>query len=212
MATPTERLTAIANQLLERYGVLTRAAMSRETVPGGFTTLYPVLKAMEEAGRVRRGYFVEGLGGAQFAAPGAEDRLRAFRERRDEPAEVTVLAATDPANAYGAAIGWPEQDKSLMRPQRAAGAHLILRDGILVGFLGRSGHHLRVFLSDAEPDRGQQIEAIVSGLVKLAKQRGSVQIREIDGEPVDRSSLVEKLRGVGFNPTRHGYLLRGADA
>ena len=131
--------------------MLTRAALSRETVPGGFSALYPILKAMEEACRVRRAYFVEGLGGAQFVAPGAEDRLRAFRDRPEEAGEVTVLVATDPSNAYGAAIAWPDGDEATMRPQGAAGAQVILHDGLLVGFLGRSGHHLKIFLPETEP-------------------------------------------------------------
>ena len=104
------RAKALAEQLLARHGVLTRPAVMAEGVAGGFSALYPVLKALEEAGRVRRGYFVAGLGGSQFALPGALDRLRAVREAAadDEGATAAaVLAATDPANPYGGVLPWP---------------------------------------------------------------------------------------------------------
>ena len=126
---PTEVATAAAQTLLERHGVLTREAVRGEGVPGGFAGLYPVLKAMEEAGRVRRGYFVTGLGGAQFALPGAVDRLRAFREGTPPGmAEVHLLAATDPALAYGLSIPWPEMAEG--RPMRVAGAYVVMVDGL----------------------------------------------------------------------------------
>src|SRR5205085_23313 len=118
-ATPTERLAARAQQLLERHGVITRELVQYEGAEGGFAAVYGVLRAMEEAGRVRRGYFVAGRGAAQFALPGAVDRLRAMRESGDEPAVVT-LAATDPADPYGAALDWPEREKG-RKPMRAAG-------------------------------------------------------------------------------------------
>src|SRR6185295_7523528 len=97
--------TAATQQLLTRHGVITREALSIENVPGGFSTVYPVLKLMEESGRLRRGYFVTGLGAAQFALPGAVDRLRSLRDA-PEVAEVAVLAANDPANPYGATLPW----------------------------------------------------------------------------------------------------------
>ena len=125
-------LKALAEQLLARHGVLTREAVLAEGVTGGFATLYPVLKALEEAGRMRRGYFVAGLGGSQFAQPGALDRLRALRETSADPRgpdaapPAVVLAATDPANPYGAALPWPEGVAGAMR---AAGTHVVLVDG-----------------------------------------------------------------------------------
>ena len=144
----TGRSHALAVTLLERHGVLTREAIRGEGVVGGFAGMYPVLKAMEEAGRVRRGYFVTGLGGAQFAVPGAVDRLRAFREPASEP-EVVALAAVDPANAYGMALPWPVKG-----PQRAAGAYVLLVDGLPSLYLekgGRSVVALRTF--DGEWER-----------------------------------------------------------
>src|SRR5581483_12015224 len=154
---PTRAMLALAGVLLERHGVLTREAVRGEGVPGGFSAVYPVLRAMEEAGRVRRGYFVAGLGGAQFALPGAVDRLRAARagaspepgaweENADAPATVVVLAATDPAQPYGAALPWPDTAGGA-RAGRNAGAHGVLVDGRPVACLERGGRSV-VLLSD----------------------------------------------------------------
>ena len=112
--TPTQRQHALATALLDRHGVLTREAVRGEGHPRGFAGVYPVLRAMEESGRCRRGYFVAGLGGAQFALPGAVDRLRA--DRRDSPKGALVLAATDPANVYGLSLPWPERPGAGSRP------------------------------------------------------------------------------------------------
>ena len=120
----TERQVAIAGQLVERHGVLTKEMLAREEVAGGFAGLYPVLKAMEESGKVRRGYFVTGLGAAQFASPGADDRLRSCREEDDEATPI-ILAATDPANPWGNALTWPATPEA-SRPQRTAGARVIV--------------------------------------------------------------------------------------
>src|SRR5207244_6740946 len=123
----TERLHALALALLERHGVLTREAVTSEGVSGGFSAVYPVLRALEEAGRIRRGYFIDGLGAAQFALAGAVERLRSTREPGRDAAERTIhlLAAADPANPYGAAIPWPRRGEDDRRPfQRSAGAHV----------------------------------------------------------------------------------------
>ncbi len=131
-ASPTERLHARSLALLERHGVLTREAVATEGIDGGFAAVYPILRAMEESGRIRRGYFVDGLGAAQFALAGALDRLRAVREPADRPAAGTVhlLATADPANPYGAALAWPRRGETDRRPlQRAAGAYVVLVDG-----------------------------------------------------------------------------------
>src|SRR5207253_10434351 len=132
-APETERAHARAIMLLERHGVVSREAAAAEAIPGGFAAVSPVLRAMEEAGKVRRGYFVGGLAGAQFALPGAIDRLRA--ERPDAPGfddessgpDVVVMAALDPANPYGALLPWP--DDATSRPRRAAGAQVVLVGG-----------------------------------------------------------------------------------
>ena len=137
----TERKAAWANLLLDRHGLVTRGTVLAEGFPGGFSALYPVFSHLEETGRIRRGYFVEGLGGSQFALPGAVDRLR--RETRPE---LVALAATDPANPYGAALPWPDVDAA--RLARDAGAYVLLYGGQLVGFVERGPKSLRLFGAD----------------------------------------------------------------
>ena len=151
--TPTERAHARARALLERHGVLAREAVLAEGVEGGFAGVYGVLKALEETGGVRRGYFVAGLGAAQFALPGAVDRLRAERPAvgaapAGPPPAALVLAATDPANPYGAALPWPDRPGG--RPSRAAGAYVVLVDGEPAAYLERGGRSLVTFPA-AEP-------------------------------------------------------------
>ena len=148
--TPTERGHALATALLERHGVVTREGAAAEGIVGGYASVYPVLRAMEESGRARRGYFVAGLGAAQFALPGAVDRLRAVR---DDEGTVRVLAATDPAQPYGAALAWPRPEGDERLPlQRAAGAYVVLVDGHAVLYLERGGRGL-ITLPAATDDR-----------------------------------------------------------
>ncbi|HEU5084174.1 MAG TPA: DEAD/DEAH box helicase [Acidimicrobiales bacterium] len=190
---PTEAAHAKARQLLERYGVLTREAALGEGSEGGFAGVYPVLKALEERGEIRRGYFVAGLGAAQFALAGAVDRLRAAREQGT--AEGVVLAATDPAQPYGAALPWAE---SAGRPARQAGAHVVLVDGELVAFLERGGHSVSTF-----PGTGEHPEwaTLLHDLVHRGRYR-SLEIRKVDGQPVLESPFVDVLRQAGY---RDGY-------
>ncbi|MFN2387265.1 MAG: DEAD/DEAH box helicase [Thermoanaerobaculia bacterium] len=202
----TQRRAALAQQLLERYGVLTREAVHAEGIPGGFSAVYEVLKALEEAGRIRRGYFVAGLGATQFALPGAEDRLRSLREPSEEP-ETLVLAATDPANPYGAALPWPDSDA---RPQRAAGAQVILRDGALVAYAGRTERNLVTFLPAEEPERGHAARAIaetLTGLVESGRRR-ALLVAKVDGQDPASSALGPYLLEAGFLPGSRGYLKR----
>jgi ATP-dependent Lhr-like helicase len=203
----TERLAARARSLLDRYGVLTREAALAEGLPGGYGPIYDVLKAMEQAGRVRRGYFVAGLGATQFALPGADDRLRAARDREAGGAAL-VLAATDPASPYGAALPWPEREGA--RPQRAAGARVVLIDGALVGFLGRGEKALLTFLPGEEPERGQALGALAGALAALVDtaRLPALLLAEIDGEPAARSPLAAALVGRGFVATSKGLFRR----
>nr|WP_276602968.1 DEAD/DEAH box helicase [Nannocystis pusilla] len=152
----TRRRHALAQALLERHGIVTREAVQAEEIAGGFSAVYEVLKAMEEAGKVRRGYFVDGLGAAQFAVPGAEDRLRALRDPPAEP-EAVVLASTDPANPYGAALPWPEHPG--VRVGRAAGTSVVLVDGLLAAHVGRDARSLVLFAPADEPERSRVAEA-----------------------------------------------------
>jgi ATP-dependent Lhr-like helicase len=195
----TERAHARAAQLLDRHGVVTREAVLAENAPGGFAAVYPVLKAMEEAGKVRRGYFVAGLGAAQFAMPGAVDRLRARRD--DEDDDVVILAAADPAQPYGAALPWPE---TAGRPSRSAGAFVVLVDGAPSVFVERGGRTLATFEG---ADAAIWSDA-VAALVKDGRLR-RVELRQIDGVPATDHPSTERLREVGFVDGYRGLTLRG---
>ncbi|MCP3981539.1 MAG: DEAD/DEAH box helicase [bacterium] len=211
--TPTVRRAALVGQLLERHGVLTREAVKAEGSPGGFAAVYPVLKAMEESGRVRRGYFVAGLGATQFALPGAEGRLRGHADTTAEDERRTLrLAATDPANPYGAALSWP--DGAGPRPQRAAGCDVVLRDGRLVGFIGRSGEQVTTFLPESEPERGVAARELVR-VLSLPLDRGerrAVMFTAVDGLAPRDSVLAAELERAGFAARRGAYLKRRSRA
>ena len=188
---------------------------AREAIAGGFAALYPILKAMEETGRARRGYFVEGLGGAQFACAGADDMLRC--ETADQNEKPLVLAANDPANAYGAALPWPThnthektiQPSDTNRPQRAAAALVILSGGKLLGYLNKTRTKLTTFLATEDPDRTRQKRLLASALAQRAKDRFSILIEQIDGSSPEKSSLSESLAAEGFKVTSGGYVHRG---
>ncbi|HEY6874852.1 MAG TPA: DEAD/DEAH box helicase [Candidatus Dormibacteraeota bacterium] len=194
-ANATERLHAEAGVLLQRHGVLTRDAVVGEGWPGGFASLYPVLRAMEESGRIRRGYFVDGLGGSQFALPGAVDRLRSLRERGGN---IVALAATDPANAYGSVLAWPDSDG---RMARAAGAYVVLEGGELVAYLERGGRGLVT--------RGNVGVEHLQALIAAATAGGRIEIQKVDGLPVSESRLAPVLREAGFSSTHRGLVAYG---
>ncbi|HEV8468503.1 MAG TPA: DEAD/DEAH box helicase, partial [Candidatus Limnocylindria bacterium] len=179
--------------------------------PGGFAAAYGVLKAMEDAGRIRRGYFVAGCGAAQFALPGAVDRLRAAREVPSEPHAV-VLAATDPANPYGAALPWPERPEG-RKPMRAAGSIVILVDGRLAGWLGRGEEQLLTFAGDeADAKRTRSALAVALAAEVAPEKMRTLFIQSVDGAPVDETPLADALREAGFARTPRGYLKRVAHA
>ncbi|MGZ4791371.1 MAG: Lhr family helicase [Ilumatobacteraceae bacterium] len=212
LRTPTPSPTQVAHgaalQLLERYGVVTREAVLAEGVKGGYSATYGVLKVLEERGQVRRGYFVAGLGAAQFALPGAVDRLRSARGVADPalhpelaPAPV-VLAATDPAQPYGAALDWPE---SPGRPSRTAGAVVISRSGVPLAWFDRRSSHLVTFPASID---GSWAEALAT-LVKDGRQR-SVEVRKVNGAPIDRKGPEAlALLAAGFADGYRGFVLRG---
>ncbi|MCY3643617.1 MAG: DEAD/DEAH box helicase, partial [Acidimicrobiaceae bacterium] len=198
--TPTESVLARAHQLLDRYGVVTRETALGEGIDGGFAGVYPVLKALEERGETRRGYFVAGLGAAQFALPGAVDRLRGARTPEPDSAPV-VLAATDPAQPYGAALAWPD---SAGRPARTAGAHVVLADGVPLVVLERGGRSLATF-ADAESNDAW-IDAII-GLVKDGRLR-KLEIAKVDGVAVRDTPWAARLESAGFTSAYKGMLYR----
>jgi ATP-dependent Lhr-like helicase len=215
----TERRLALALRLLDRHGVLTRDGVAAEEVPGGFGAVYPVLRELEDQGRVRRGYFVEGLGGAQFALAGGVERLRALRTdpggdgeprsgrsaRGQAEAGVLVLAAADPANPYGAALPWPRRGDADGRAfPRAAGAFVVLRDGEPVVYLERGGRTLQTLPAFDAPGAGEEAVAALLGLAERGRLR-SLRIERIDGEPVAASPLAARLAAAGFRPSYRGY-------
>jgi ATP-dependent Lhr-like helicase len=208
--TPTERLHALSLALLDRHGVVTREAVVTEGAEGGFSAVYAVLRALEEAGRIRRGYFIDGLGAAQFAQAGALERLRAMREpaRSASEREVHLLAAADPANPYGAAIPWPRRGEDDRRPfQRAAGAYVVLVDGVAVLYLERGGGTLQTLPEADDPEvAGAAIHAL-AGLLEDRRVRELV-ITKVDGLPVGESSFRERLVAGGFIPAYRGLTLR----
>jgi ATP-dependent Lhr-like helicase len=178
--------------LLQRHGVLTRDAVVDEGWPGGFASLYPVLRAMEESGRIRRGYFIEGLGGSQFALPGAVDRLRSMR---DSGGRIIAVAATDPANAFGSVLPWSESDG---RMARAAGAYCVIDSGALILYLERGGRSLLT--------RGEVQVEHLRALIRVATVGGKVEVQHVDGVAAAESKLSPLLREDGFSSTHRGLI------
>ena len=203
---PTRRMHARALSMLDRHGIVIRGVAAAERVPGGFGALYPVLRAMEETGQCRRGYFVEGLGAAQFALPGAVDRMRSMAEAE---LPLLVLAAADPANAYGAALPWPPRPGEAPgghRPGRKAGALVVLVGGQLVLYVERGGKTLLSWTSDPallEPAAAALASAVKAGAL------GRLTVERADGGGVYDSPLAQALEAAGFRPTPRGLRLRG---
>jgi ATP-dependent Lhr-like helicase len=218
---PTKRATASAEALLDRHGVVTRGAVAAEGLPGGFPAVYPVFAAMEDRGSVRRGYFIEGLGAAQFAVPGAVDRLRALADADANRAAGTaalVLAATDPANPYGAALPWPARvvdsgdggaaASSTVghRAGRKAGALVVIVDGVLALYVERGGRTLLSFVDEAEVLR---LAAKALADAVHAGALGALSVERADGEEIHASPLRDALAAAGFRATPRGLRLRG---
>jgi ATP-dependent Lhr-like helicase len=210
---PTRRMHLLAEQLLDRHGVVTRGAVAAEAVTGGFAAVYPVLKAFEEAGRCRRGYFVRGLGGAQFAAPGAVDRLRAFGPApgeslgREAAGRCLVLAAADPANPYGASLPWPDRvgpdggEAGGHRPSRKAGATLVVVDGSPVVYLEPGGRTVLTWTEEPGP-LAAAAEALAKAVIRRAV--GKLAIERIDGEVPFSAPFGRALAEAGFRTTPRG--------
>ncbi len=190
---PGARLRAQAELMMERYGIVTRETVLAEGVPGGFSTLYSELGNLELLGTARRGYFVEGLGGAQFALPGAVERLRSLPEAQGD---YMVLAATDPANPYGASLPWPKLEGG-RRPGRTPGAYLLLRDGEPEVFVERGGRGLLRLREMNEGELGNAMQALADAV--SAGQLPKLAIEKLDGEAVIGSGLEEALIGAGFS-------------
>ena len=226
LASSTEWSHALAQQLLNRYGVLTRESVGSENLPGGFSAVYDVLKAMEESGKIRRGYFVAGLGATQFALPAAVDLLRSLRagSQADE-AEMVTLAVTDPANPYGSVLRWPAveetevQDASAGRTlTRSAGASVVLRNGELLAYMRRGNPHVQFFLPADEPERSQAARDLAQYLAAQtqeemrggteAQQRGGLLLASINGQPTHLHWMARILQDAGFQAAPMGFNVR----
>jgi ATP-dependent Lhr-like helicase len=222
----TEWSHAIALQLLNRYGIVTRESIAQENLPGGFSAIYDVLKALEESGRIRRGYFVAGLGATQFALPSAVDLLRSLRSNPPPVRpEMLVLAATDPANPYGSVLRWPqiaaepESTDGTRALTRSVGASVILRNGNLVAYLRRINPNLQVFLPEDEPDRTNAARDLaeflsIFGQDEIRKNesghRSGLLLATVNGLPTHLHWFARFLQEVGFQPAPMGFHLRRA--
>jgi len=215
--TPTQWSANISQQILQRNGIVMRETAIAENIPGGYNTIYPALKTMEDSGWVRRGMFVAGLGAAQFAMPAAVDMLRSLRVDPAAP-EVLYLAATDPANPYGTLIPWPKIDGESVEPlthhsmARTAGASVILVNGQLAAFLRRRNPALRVFLPESEPERGLFARELAKKLAELAIRRLNLRqgllIGEINNAAAREHFLAPYLEDAHFVNTVLGYQMR----
>lgn len=211
-ASTTAWATAMAHQLLARHGIVTRDVTGIEQLPGGFSAMYPVLRRLEETGRIRRGYFVAGLGAAQFAQPGAVDLLRDAREDRDEVIAVTI-SATDPANPYGLLMPWPGIVADEGRgATRTAGARVVIVNGLAAAWIGRGDRQMVMCLPDDEPERSRIGRAMARELVAIAHRapegRRGWLIEEINGRPATAEPGSQFLLEAGFASTGMGLQLR----
>jgi len=221
--TPTQWSANIAQQLLVRSGIVMRDTAIAENIPGGYNTIYPALKTMEESGWIRRGMFVAGLGAAQFVMPAAVDTLRGLRIDPPVP-EVVDLAATDPANPYGTILPWPrlesESPDALEAPNspdhhgmsRTSGAAVILINGHLAAFVRRRNPSIRVFLPEGEPDRTHFAQELARELAEIAirrqGRRSGLLIGEINNQPARQHALARFLEQAGFVNTALGFQMR----
>jgi ATP-dependent Lhr-like helicase len=193
---PGQHRRTLAELLLERYGIVTREQVLAEGIPGGFSILYDALSQLETLGVCRRGYFVEGLGGAQFALPGAVERLRA--QRAVEESAPLVLAATDPAQPYGAALPWPQRDSEQRRPARVRGAYVVLAGAEPVLYVEKGGRGIVTLVEPGDPRLRPSFEALAQ-FVTGGRGR-KLSLERVDGESVVGSPHEAMLVELGFRP------------
>ena len=202
---------AIAQQMLTRFGVVFRETAHAEGLVGGFSAVYDVLKALEESGKIRRGYFAADLGATQFAVPAAVDLLRSLRVEGDGgKAEMVALAATDPANPYGALLRWPTAPDAGSSLTRSVGARVILCDGALVGYLRRGNPNLQVFLPEEEPGRGRVLKSLSEFLAGRSQVEGGMLLASINGMAVAEHEMAKALLDAGFVAGAMGFAMRRA--
>jgi ATP-dependent Lhr-like helicase len=194
--------------------VLTREVATAEGVAGGFSGVYQILKALEDAGRIRRGYFASGVGATQFALPAALDLLRSLKDSPEDP-EVVVASATDPANPYGTILKWPDAATAEggRGPTRTAGSIVILVNGALAAYISRGARQMLVFLPEDEPARSTMARALAAKLAALTRgheNRLALLIGEINGTPAQEHPLAPYLIAAGFSPSAMGFQMRHA--
>ncbi|HEY5958672.1 MAG TPA: DEAD/DEAH box helicase, partial [Polyangiaceae bacterium] len=207
----TERRLELVERLLLRHGILVRDAIKAEGISGGFSSIYEVLKAMEDNGRVRRGYFVEGLGAAQFVSPGLEERLRGERIVRTE-VRASMLASSDPASPFGLSLPWPSASA---RPMRVAGANVVIgADGRALAWIGRHESSVLTFFREQEREREADAHSVAATIQRAVDrgERRAYLVARIDGEDAERTVLGRALIAVGFRATARGLLKRGPQA
>jgi ATP-dependent Lhr-like helicase len=195
---PVARRRALGELLLERYGIVTREQVLAEGIPGGFSAIYSELSSLETLGVARRGYFLEGLGGAQFALPGAVERLRVRGGSAAEAQPPLVLAAVDPAQPYGAALPWPRRHvDGARRPARVAGAYVVLSEGDPILYLERGGRALQTLVAG---DDGR-LQGALSALAEHVRsgRLKRMALEKVDGEPAMTSPLAPALTALGFH-------------
>jgi ATP-dependent helicase Lhr and Lhr-like helicase len=204
--TPTEWSAAVAEQLLARYGIVTREVAAAEDLPGGFSAVYEVFRALEDRGRIRRGYFVSGVGAMQFAQPAAVEMLRSLAGEPEEP-EVVTIAATDPANPYGSLLRWPGGPADIRGATRSVGATVILIDGALAAWIARAGRQILVWLPEDEPARSRVGRSLAVRLADLARDpaAGGLLVGEINNAPAADHPLAPYLLEAGFTASALGY-------
>jgi len=203
---------AIAQQLLTRYGVVFRETAHAENLPGGFSAIYDVMKALEESGKVRRGYFAADLGATQFAQPAAVDLLRSLRTGNDDAQEAVMVAATDPANPYGALLRWPAAPEEGSSLTRSVGARVVLVNGALTAYLRRGNPNVQVMLPDVEPQRSQTARALAEFFVGQVQRnessRAGMLITQVNGVAVVEHPMARYLLDAGFSPGAMGFNVR----
>ena len=207
--TVERRAAALGQQLLTRYGIVSREVMNVESVQGGFSAVYDVLKLMEEGGRIRRGYFVEGVAANQFATPAALDLLRSLRTEPDLP-ESVLIAATDPANPYGNVLAWPALPSG-RSPSRSVGASVIMVNGALACYMSRGEKQIQVFLPEEEPSRSLMAREVANVLANLVAtgRRKAMLLAEVNGASPADHPIAPFLLERKFIPTAMGFHLRG---
>jgi ATP-dependent Lhr-like helicase len=192
-------------QILDRMGIVTRESVATENIPGGFSAIYPILRALEDLGKIRRGYFIDGLGGAQFAAPGADERLRNLTSQENVGSTKSIaISAVDPANPFGVIIPWPSvAGHKAIKPQRTSGALVLIQGGLAIGYLNRGYESLTTFRHTTS-DLPAMPKVLAAAIAKLTGSHGPILLASIDGHPAQDSDLAPDFLTAGFQSSSSG--------